>query len=113
MTLLELPRRPRSARRVFVEPAPGLGRRVARALDALGELPDELDLPGREDLAAALIDLADALDGDADLEPEIDDEAEADADEAPLALFAYADGRPNRSQPETNSTLADQARLRR
>jgi hypothetical protein len=46
MTLLELPRR-RSARRVFVEPEPGLSRRVTRVRDALGELPEELDLPGR------------------------------------------------------------------
>jgi hypothetical protein len=111
MTLLELPRR-RSARRVFMEPPPGLGRRVARALNALGELPDELDLPGREDLAAALIDLADALDGDADLEPEIDEDEEG-ADEALLPLFAYADVRPNPSKAATDSTLADQVRLRR
>lgn len=63
MSLIELPRRKREAR-TFVEAPPGLQRRVNRALTALGELPDDLDLPGLDDLAGALIELADAIDGD-------------------------------------------------
>jgi hypothetical protein len=80
MTLLELPRR-RAGPRVFLEPPPHLERRVKRALRALGELPHELgDLPGLGALSAALIGLADALDGAPDLEPEPED----------LPLFAFA-----------------------
>jgi hypothetical protein len=97
MTLVELPRR-RSAPRVFVEPEPDLGRRVSRALDALGALPDELNLPGRNALAEALIALADALDSDPDLEGD-DGEPEDDADEAPLprdASIFPASARPRR-----------------
>jgi hypothetical protein len=97
MSLVELPRR-RSAPRVFVEPAPDLGRRVSRALDALGDLPDELELPGRGALAEALIALADALDGDPDIEGD-DDEAEDDADEARIprdARIFPASARPRR-----------------
>jgi hypothetical protein len=85
MTLIELPRR-RTAPRTFIEPPPGLQRRVSRALGALGDLPDDLDLPGLDDLAGALIALADRLDGDADLEPEDDQDAEEEA----LPLFAFA-----------------------
>lgn len=65
--MIELPRH--HGPRVFLEPGEDLPRRIDRALDALGELPDELDgLPGFRDLADALIALADDLDGDADLE---------------------------------------------
>ena len=81
MTLIELPRR--AAPRLFVEPPPDLERRVKRALRALGELAD---LPGLQPLAEALIGLADALEPDADLEPE----DEADGEEELLPLFAYA-----------------------
>lgn len=81
MTLIELPRR-RAAPRVFVEAQPGLQRRVSRALAALGDLPDDIDLPGLDDLAGALIAIADAIDGDPDFEPEPEDE--------PLPLFAFA-----------------------
>jgi hypothetical protein len=84
VTLLELPRRG-SAPRVFVELPAGLDRRVKRALSALGDLPEELRLPGLPDLADALIAIADELDGDADLEPEEDE----DQDEM-LPLFAFA-----------------------
>lgn len=85
MTLIELPRR-RAAPRVFVEAPDGLQRRVNRALAALGDLPEEIDLPGLGDLAAALIDLADMLDGEANLEPEED----CDGEEEALPLFAFA-----------------------
>jgi hypothetical protein len=85
VTLIELPRR-RAAPRTFVEPLPDLHRRVDRALKALGDLPDEIDLPGRADLSAALIDLADAIEPDADLEPEEDSDAEEEA----LPLLAVA-----------------------
>lgn len=67
MTLIELPRR-RGAPRAFVEPPPDLDRRIGRALDALGDLPDGLELPGLSDLAGALIELADELAADPDLE---------------------------------------------
>ncbi|WP_363348867.1 hypothetical protein [Methylocystis echinoides] len=84
MTLIELPRR-RGAPRAFVEPPAGLERRVNRALDALGDLPEGLDLPGLEDLAGALIAIADELQGDVDIEPD-EDCAEDEA----LPLFAFA-----------------------
>lgn len=84
MTLIELPRR-RAEPRVFVEAGPGLHRRVDRALAALGNLPDDLDLPGLDMLAGALIAIADALDGDCDDEPEED----CDAEEERLPLFAF------------------------
>lgn len=84
MTLIELPRR-RAAPRTFVEAEPGLHRRVDRALAALGNLPDDIDLPGLDTLAGALIEIADALDGDADLEPEEDADGEEDA----LPLLAF------------------------
>jgi len=45
MSLIELPRRKRDMR-TFIEAPPGLQRRVVRALTALGELPDDLELPG-------------------------------------------------------------------
>ena len=91
MTLLELPRR-RAAPRVFVEAPAGLARRVRRALDALGDLPHELDgLPGLDALGEALIDLGDALDGDADLEPDADSEPEPE--DLPLFAFAARDPR--------------------
>jgi hypothetical protein len=83
VTLIELPRR-RDMPRVFVEPAPDLARRVKRALAGLGNLPDELDLPGLPELGAALIAIADDLAGDADLE---DDEL---GDDEALPLFAHA-----------------------
>ncbi|MGJ0507476.1 MAG: hypothetical protein ACR652_10125 [Methylocystis sp.] len=84
MTLLiELPRR-RDAPRCFVEPPAGLERRVTRALDALGDLPDGFDLPGFEALAEALIAIADELQGDVNLE---DDEL---GDDEALPLFAFA-----------------------
>lgn len=80
MTLLELPRR-RTAPRTFIEPPPGIARRVQRALDALGDLPAEMDLlPGLRDLAQALIAIADALDNDPDLEPDLDIELEEDCE---------------------------------
>lgn len=87
MTLIELPRR-RAAPRVFVEAQPGLQRRVTRALGALGDLPEGFDLPGLDDLAAALIAIADELDGDPDLE---DDEL---GDEEALPLFEWSARRP-------------------
>jgi hypothetical protein len=86
MTLTQLPRR--AGPRVFVEPPPDLERRVARALDALGKLPEGLDLPGLPELGAALIELADALDAAADLEPD------AEPDPEDLPLFAFADRSP-------------------
>ena len=64
----------------------GLERRLSRALDALGELPDNLQLPGLDDLADELIALADAVDGDAEDEPETD----LDGEEENLPLFSYA-----------------------
>jgi hypothetical protein len=84
MTLIELPRR-RGAPRAFVEPPAGLERRVNRALDALGDLPEGFDLPGLPDLAEALIAIADELQGDVDRE----DEEDRGEDEA-LPLFAFA-----------------------
>jgi hypothetical protein len=88
VTLIELPRR-RAAPRTFVEPPAGLQRRVARALAALGDLPDDLDLPGLDALADALIHLADDLDGDSDLEPDADDEI-VSVDDLPLFAGAVA-----------------------
>jgi hypothetical protein len=85
MSLLELPRR-RAAPRTFIEAPAGLERRVMRALSALGDLPDGFDLPGLEELGAALIELADAMEPDADLEPEED----ADGEEERLPLFVFA-----------------------
>jgi hypothetical protein len=90
MSLVELPRR--VGPRVFVEPPPDLSHRVNRALDALGRLPDELDLPGLPELGAALVDLADAIEPDADLE---DDEIEIEIETVDdLPLFAAARARP-------------------
>ncbi len=90
MTIIELPSR-RAAPRIFVEAPAGLERRVKRALRALGDLPNELDdLPGLQPLAAALIDLTDALDGDADLEPDADDEI-LTVDDLPLWVAARAE----------------------
>jgi hypothetical protein len=83
MTLIELPRR-RAQPRTFVEPSPDLARRVKRALSGLGNLPDELELPGRAELADALIAIADELQGAVDLE---DDEL---GDEDAFPLFAFA-----------------------
>jgi hypothetical protein len=82
--LIELPRR-RAEPRTFVEPAPDLHRRVSRALDALGDLPESFDLPGLPELAGALIELADELAGDPDDEPEED----CDGEEERLPLLAY------------------------
>lgn len=93
MTLIELPRRPRGPR-AFVEAPPGLERRVARALDALGNLPDDLDLPGRDAFAAALVDLADALNPDSDFEPDADAEPEPEDEALPLFAFAGLPARP-------------------
>lgn len=93
MTLIELPRRPR-APRAFVEVPAGLERKVARALDALGNLPDDLELPGRDAFAAALVELADALEGDSDLEPDVDDEPEPEDEALPLFAFAGLPARP-------------------
>ena len=84
MTLIELPRR-RAEPCVFVEPGPSLQRRVNRALNALGDLPDDLDLPGFADLGDALIALADAMQGDPDDEPEED----IDGEEERLPLLAH------------------------
>jgi hypothetical protein len=58
---------------------------VTRALDALGDL-DLPELPGLPELADALIELADELTGDADLEPEDD----CDGEEEAFPLFAFA-----------------------
>lgn len=41
---IELPRR-LAAPRTFIKPPAGLDRRVNRALEALGDLPDGFDLP--------------------------------------------------------------------
>lgn len=78
MTIIALPWR--QAPRVFIEADPDLHGRVARALASLGDLPDELSLPGLDVLADALIALADELDGDADSEPDADVEASAEDD---------------------------------
>ncbi len=87
MTIIELPRR-RQAPRLFFEAAPGLLRRVDRALVALGNLPPELDdLPGLGAVAHALVELLDFLEGDTDLEPDCDDEVVSVDD---LPLFAAA-----------------------
>jgi len=86
MSLIELPRR-RAAPRTFIEAPEGMERRVSRALDALGNLPDDLDLPGLDELSASLIELADAIEPDADCEPDDDDEIVAIDD---LPLFAAA-----------------------
>lgn len=83
VTLIELPRR-RDAPRTFVEPPAGTERRILRALNALGDLPEGFDLPGMADLGAALIAIADELQGDVDLQ---DDEI---GDEEALPLFAFA-----------------------
>lgn len=80
--MIMLPQR-RGSPKIFVEPPAGLERRVSRALDALGDL-DLPDLPGLPELGAALIELANELAGDADLE---DDEL---GDEEALPLFAFA-----------------------
>jgi hypothetical protein len=85
--LVELPRR-RAAPRVFVEPSPDLERRIARALAALGALPECLgDLPGYGPLSECLIAILDGLEGDPDLEPDADDEIET-VDDLPLFTFA-------------------------
>jgi hypothetical protein len=84
VSLIELPRR-RAEPRVFIEPPAGMERRINRALHALGDL--DIDLPGLDELSASLIELADALDGDADNEPDEDDEIVAVDD---LPLFAAA-----------------------
>ncbi len=86
MTLIELPAR-RGTARTFIEPPPGLHRRVSRALSALGNLPDDLDLPGLGDLADALIALADELEGDADLEPDADHEPESEEENEQPSLL--------------------------
>jgi hypothetical protein len=85
VSVIELPRR-RDAPRTFVETPPDLARRVKRALSGLGNLPDELELPGREELADALIAIADELEGDADLEAEED----LDGEDENLPLLAFA-----------------------
>jgi len=90
VTLIQLPSR-RARPRVFVEPPADLERRVRRALRALGELPEGLDLPGLPELGAALVDLADGLEPDPDLEPDADDEILTVDD---LPLFAAARARP-------------------
>lgn len=85
MTLIQLPQR-RGFPRTFVEPPAGLERRISRALDALGNLPEGFDLPGLDSLSSALIELADKLAGDPDDEPEED----CDGEEEQLPLFAAA-----------------------
>jgi len=77
VTLIELPRR-RRAPRTFLEAPPGLHRRISRALDALGDLPEGFDLPGFDDLSQALITIADDLAGDPDLEDTADAEPETE-----------------------------------
>ena len=86
MSLIEIPGgKPRQ----FVEAPHGLERRVKRALAALGDL--DLELPGLDSLAAALIALADELDGDSDLELDADSEVVTEDD---LPLFASPRSRP-------------------
>ncbi len=85
MSLIELPPR-RGDLRCFIEPPHGLGGRVQRALQALSDLPDGLDLPGLDDLSAALIEIADTREPDPDLEPEED----CDGEEERLPLFGWA-----------------------
>lgn len=92
MTLIELPRS-RGGPRAFVEPPAGLERRVNRALNALGDLPDDLDLPSLDALAGALIAIADALDGDPDDEPEED---MGEDENLPLLAFAGLTRPPDR-----------------
>ena len=83
MSLIEFPRR-KAAPRLFIEPPQDMERRVSRALDALGDLPEGVELPGLIELADALIAIADELAGDTDLE---DDEL---GDDEALPLFAFA-----------------------
>ena len=85
MSLIELPRR-KAAPRFFIEPPEDMERRVSRALEALGNLPEGIHLPGLIELADALICIADELACDTDLE-----EDELGDDEA-LPLFAFASG---------------------
>jgi hypothetical protein len=73
MTIIALPWR--RTPRVFIEAEADLHGRVSRALASLGDLPDELALPGLDVLAEALITLADELDGEADCELDADLEA--------------------------------------
>ena len=76
--------------RLFSEVSAGLERRVNRALRALGDLPDDIELPGLNDLADAPIAMADTMAGDPDLEPEED----LDGEDEGLRLFEYAALRP-------------------
>jgi hypothetical protein len=89
MMLIEFPQR-RGAPRLFSEVSAGLERRVDHALRALGDLPDDIESPGLNDLADALIAMADAMAGDPDLEPEED----LDGEDEGLPLFEYAALRP-------------------
>ena len=86
MMLIEFPQR-RGVSRLFSEVSAGLERRVDHALRAL---PDDIELPGLNDLADALIAMADAMAGDPDLEPEED----LDGEDEGLPLFEYAALRP-------------------
>jgi hypothetical protein len=60
-TVIELPRR--TGPRTFAAAPDDLAERLRRALDALGDLPDGFnELPGMDELGAALVALCDALD---------------------------------------------------
>jgi hypothetical protein len=86
VTLVELPQR-KGDPRVFIEPPdPDVLARLKRAHRALGDLSDDFaDLPGLDELGAALIEILDELEARAeDLE---DDEL---GDVEPLPLFAHA-----------------------
>jgi hypothetical protein len=85
MMLIEFPQRGVSL--LFSEVFAGLERRVDHALRAL---PDDIELPGLNDLVDALVAMADAMAGDPDLEPEED----LDGEDEGLPLFEYAALRP-------------------
>lgn len=75
--IVEFPRR-NGAPRNFAEVDPDVVARLKRAHRALGDLTDDFaDLPGLDELGAALVEILDELEGDPDLEDDElgDDEA--------------------------------------
>jgi hypothetical protein len=83
--MIELPRR-RDEPRTFVEPDPDVVARLKRAHRALGDLTDDFsDLPGLDELGAALVEILDEIEAGAE---DIEDDELGD-DEA-LPLFASA-----------------------
>jgi hypothetical protein len=83
--MIELPRR-RDEPRTFVEPDADVLARLKRAHTALGNLTDDFaDLPGLDELGAALVEILDEL--EAQTEDCEDDEL---GDDEALPLFASA-----------------------